>query len=103
MSLWLVRPGVGVFLWSLFMQSLFLCSTFSFVLFTCFSPFCFGLVFFSKKGSFGLDLSFEFFVFYLIVVKLESGLQKNNLSSFNLVLIWFYYRGFFFLSHSSSL
>ena len=66
---------------------------------TCFSLFCFGCVLFSKIESFGLVLSFDFFTFYSVVVRLESGLQKNSLSSF----IWFGYRGLFFLSHAISL
>ena len=93
----------GVFFNGVFVQSLFLCSTFCFIFITCFSLFCFRCVLFSKKKSFGMVLSFEFFVCYLIVVKLVSGFQKNSLSSFNLVLTWFGNRGFFFLSHAISL
>ena len=62
--------------------------------------FCFSCFFFPKFESFGLGLSSSFFVFCSIVLGLESGLQKNKVSSFNLVLIWFGYRGFFFLIHN---
>ena len=68
-----------------------------------FFSFSFWLCLLLKIESFGVGLIFDFFVFYLIVVKLESGLQTNNLRSFNLVLIWFGYPGFFFLSHAISL
>ena len=67
------------------MQSLFLCSTFLFVLITYFFSFCFDCVLFSKIVSFGLVLSFDFFVFYLILVRLESGLKRI----IHLALIWF--------------
>ena len=70
------------------MQSLFLSSTFCLVSLTVFSPFCFGCVFFSRIEYFGLVLSFDIFVFYSFVVRLQSGLQKHNLSIFNLVLVW---------------
>ena len=45
------------------------------------------LSFFSKIEYLGLILSFDLFVFSSIVVRFESGLQKNILSSFNLVLV----------------
>ena len=62
---------------------------FFFSFFNLFSPFCFGCVLFSKIKSFDLGLSFDFFVFYFFfVVKVESGLQKINLLSFELLLIW---------------
>ena len=93
----------GVYFYGLFVQSLFLCSIFCFIFLTCFSLFWFGCVLFSKIRSFGLSLFFHYFVFYLIVIKLEKGFQNDNLSSFNLVLIWFVKRGFFFLSHAISL
>ena len=101
-SLWLVRPGVGHNFESLCAESLFVFN-FLFCFYHLFFSFCSGCVLFSQIESFGLVLSFEFFVFYSIVVRLESGLQKNNLSSFNLVLIWFGDRGFFFLGHAISL
>ena len=82
--------------------SLFICSTFCFELIICFSLFCFGCVLFSKTESFRLGLCFDFFVFYFIL-KLESGFQKKNVSSFNLVSIRFGYRGVFFLGHAISL
>ena len=90
-SLWL-----AIFLWSLCAESLYLFNLF--LRFSCFSLYCFGCVLFSKIKYFALGFSFEFFVFYFVLVKLENGFQKNNLSSFNLVLIWFWYRGVFFLS-----
>ena len=68
-----------------------------------FFSFLFWLRPFLKKEYFALGLSFDFFVFYLVAVRLESDFQKNNLSSFNLVLIWFGYRGFFLISHAISL
>ena len=40
---------------------------------TCFSLFCFGCVLFSKIASFVLGVSFDFFVFYFVLIKLESG------------------------------
>ena len=48
----------------------------------------------------GLGLSFDIFVFYLFVFRLESSLQKIKLSTFKLVLIRFGYRGFSFLSNA---
>ena len=93
----------GLYFCGLFVQSLFICSTFCFIFNTCFSLFCFGCVFFSKMESFGLGLSFDIFVFNLVSVKFKNGFQKNILSSFNLVLIWFGYRGIFFLSPAISL
>ena len=91
------------------MYIVFLCRVFLFVqtfvscLLLVFRFFVLDVSFFSKIEYLGSGLSFDFFVFYLVVVKLESGFQKNNLSSFNLVLIWFGYRGIFFLSHAISL
>ena len=41
-----------------------------------------------------------FIVFCSFMFRLESSLQKNNLSSSKLVFIRFGYRGFFFLSHA---
>ena len=47
---------------------------------TCFFIFfIFGYVLFSKTESFSLVWSFDFFVFHSFVVRLESGLEKNNL------------------------
>ena len=54
----------------------------------------------SKFKLFVLGLSFDFFVLCCFVFRLESSLQKNNLSSSKLVLIQFGYRGFSFLSHA---
>ena len=68
-----------------------------------FFSFRFGCAFFSKLESFGLVLFLDFFVFFFIVGKTESCLQKNNLSSFNQVKIWFGYRGILFFSHTISL
>ena len=69
------------------MQSLFLCSILCFVFITCFFSF-FVFVLFLKNRIFRFDiLSFDLFVFSSIVVRFESGLQKNILSSFNLVLV----------------
>ena len=103
-----VFPLVGgarsrLYFYSLFVQSLFICSTFCYIFITCFSLFCFGCVLFSKIESFGLGLSYVFFYFCFVLIKLERGFQKNNLSSFNLVLIWLGYRGISFLSHATSL
>ena len=56
----------------------------------------------SKFKSFVLDLSFDFFVFCSFVFRLESSLQKKNLSSSKLVLIRFEYRVFSFVSHAVS-
>ena len=62
--------------------------TFSFRVFLCFV----------------LGLSFDFFVFYLVLKKLDGGFQKKILKSgFNLGLIRFGYRGTFFLNHDISL
>ena len=102
-SLWWVRPGVGLIFYGLFVQSPFLCSFFYSFFMICFLLICFGCVLFSKTESFCLSSSFDFFVFYLFVLRLESDLQKNYLYSFKLVLIWFGYRGFSFLSHAIKL
>ena len=68
-SLWLVRPGLGyIFMVSLCRVSLFVRFFFNFI--TCFSLLCFGFLF-SEIESFGLGLSFDFFVFYLVLAKLE--------------------------------
>ena len=61
---------------------------------------CLSYVFFSKIKLFILGLSFEFLMFCPFVFRLKSSLQKNNLSSYKLVLIQFGYRGFSFLSHA---
>ena len=76
-----------------------MCSTFYSFLLIVFS-FLFLVVLVSKIESFGLGLSIDFFVFHSFVVRLESGFQKNSLSNFKMVLIWFGYRGFSFLSHA---
>ena len=75
------------------------CVTFSFLVFLLF----FGCVLFSKIESFVLGLSFDFLLFYLVLMKLECGFQKDTLFSFNLGLIRFGYRGTFFLSHAINL
>ena len=75
---------MGIILKSLCAGSLFVFNLL-FRFLTVFSLFCFDCVLFSKFESFDLVLTFDFFVFYSIVVRLESDLQKNNLSSFNLV------------------
>ena len=71
------------------------------MLFFIFSVFfCFlSYFFFSKIKLFVLGLSFDFLLFCSFVFRLKSNLQKNNLSSSNLVLIQFGYRGFSFLGH----
>ena len=84
---------------SLFLGGSCLCSTFCAVLITGFYLFCLGCALFSKIKSFVLGLSFDFLVFCDFVFRLESIFQKNNLSSYNLVLFQFGYRGFF-LSHA---
>ena len=48
-------------------------------------------------------LSCHSLVFCSFVFRLESSLQKNNLSSSELVLTQFGYRGFLFLSHAVEL
>ena len=75
---------MGIILKSLCAGSLFVFNLL-FRFLTVFSLFCFDCFLFSKFESFDLVLTFDFFVFYSIVVRLESDLQKNNLSSFNLV------------------
>ena len=65
-----------------------------------FSFFALVVSFPSKLKLFVLGLSFDFFVFCSFVFRLESSLQKNNLSSSKLVLIRFGNRGFSFLSHA---
>ena len=69
----MVGEARGIFLWSLCAETIFV---FYFVFITCFSLFCFDCVLFSKMESFGLGLSFNFFVFYWILVKLESDFVK---------------------------
>ena len=61
---------------------------------------CLGCALFSKIKSFVLGLSFDFLVFCDFVFRLESSLQKNNLTSSKLLLIQFGYRGFSFLGHA---
>ena len=58
-----------MFLWSLCAESLFVLNLLFHFLNLFFSFFCFDCVLFSKIESFGLGLTFEFFVFHLIVVK----------------------------------
>ena len=76
------------------MQSLFIRSTFCYILITCFSLFCFDCVIFSKIESFVLGSCFDFFCVLFEFNKFESGFQKINLFSFNLGLMRFGYRGF---------
>ena len=92
----------GIISCSLFCRVLFMLNLLC-LFYYWFFPFFFGCVLFSKIKLFGLGLSFDFFVFYLFVVRLESSLQKNKLSSFKLVFIRFGYRGFYFLSHAVGL
>ena len=102
MSLWLMRPGVGyIFMVSLCRVSF--CVQLLFPFYYLFFSFLFWLCPFLNNRIFWFRFVFRFLVFYLILVKPESCLQKNHLSSFNLVLTWFGYRGFFFLSHDISL
>ena len=63
-----------IFMVSFCRVSLFVQPFVSFLLLV-FLFFCFGCVLFSKIESFGLGLSFDFFVFYFVLVKLESGFQ----------------------------
>ena len=57
-------------------------------------------VFFSKIKLFVLGSSFDFLVFCSFVIRLESSLRKNNLSSSKLVLVQFGYRGYSFIGHA---
>ena len=82
-----------------FLESPFCVQVFVPFLFLVFFLFCLGCVLFFKIKLFVLELSHDFFVFCSFVFRLESSLQKNNLSSFKLVLIRFGYCGFSFLSH----
>ena len=88
----LVRPEWVTISPSLWTESPFVFNLL-FQLFRCFSLICFGFVFFSKVDHY---VFFYFIVFLLVSVKLESWLQRKNLSSFNLGLIWFGYCGAFF-------
>ena len=67
-----------------------------------FSFFVLVVSFSSKTKSFVLGLSSDFSVFCSLVFRLESSLQKKNLSSSKLVLIQFGYRGVSFFSHAVS-
>ena len=49
-----------------------------FLFYYLFFPFLFWFCPFLKDKIFGLGLSFDFFVFFLFVLLLESGIQKNN-------------------------
>ena len=60
----------------------------------------FSFVFFSKTKLFDLGLSFDFLVLCSFVFRLQSSLQKKNLSSSKLVLFQFGHRYFSFLSHA---
>ena len=80
-----------------------MCSTFDSFCITCFLLFVLVVSFSQKSNRLVWICLSTFFVLYSFVVRHESSLQKNNLSSFKLVLIWFGYRGFSFLSHAISL
>ena len=82
----LLRPGVGYYFEVSLCRISFCVQPFCLVFFTCFFSFSSGCVFFSKTESFVLVLSFDFFVFYSIVVRLENGLQNVIYP----VLIWFW-------------
>ena len=73
--------------------------TFSFRVFLFF----FWLCPFLKNRIICFRFVFRFLLFYSVLMKLECGFQKDTLSSFNLGLIRFGYRGTFFLSHAISL
>ena len=88
-SLWLVRPGLGYIFMVSFAESLYLFNLLFYFYYLFFS-FLFLLCPFLKIESLGLGLFFDFFVFYLVLVKLESGFQMNNLSSVILILIFFW-------------
>ena len=77
-----------------------MCLTFCAFFNTGFFFFVLVVSFSLKIKSFVLGLSFDFFVFCSFVFRLESSLQKNNLSSSKLVLIRFGDRGFSFLRHA---
>ena len=85
--------------WSLCAESLDMFNFF-YHFYYVFSLLCFGCVLFSKLELFVLGLSFDFFVFSHFQKKIEGGFRKKILSSFNLDLIRFGYRGTFFLSHA---
>ena len=61
-----------------------------------FSFFTVSIAPYSQNNLLCLGFSFDLFVFLFVSIKLESGFQKNNLSSSNLGLIRFWYRGTFF-------
>ena len=61
-----------------------MCSLFCSVLLAVFS-FWFLVVSVFQKYFFILGFSSDIFVFHLVSIKLESGFQKNKLSSFNLI------------------
>ena len=65
-----------------------------------FSSFLFWLCPFLKNQIVCFGFVLRHFLLYSFVLRLESCLQKNNLSSFKLALIWFGYSGFSFLSHA---
>ena len=88
------------FMFSFFWEVLFVFNLSCLFYYWIFSFFCLGCALFSKIKSFVLGLSFDFLVFCAFVFRLESILQKNNLSSSKLLLIQFGYRGFSFLSHA---
>ena len=52
-----------------------------------FSLLFFSGVLLSKTDFYVLCCSFDIFVFQVFLINFESGLQKNNLSSFNLVCV----------------
>ena len=76
---------MGYYLWILCAESLYMFKLllhFYYVLFT----FCFDCVLFSKIESFVLGLSFDFFVFYLVLKNLKVAFKRIFYS----VLIWVY-------------
>ena len=85
---------------SLFLEAPVCVQPFVFFLLLVFSFFVLVVSFSQKLKSFVLGLFFDFFVFCSFVFRLESSLQKNNLSSSKLMLTRFGYRGFSFLSHA---
>ena len=63
------------------------CVQFTVPLYQVFSLFVFGCVLLSKTNCRNLCFTFKFLVFRLVLIKLENGFQKINLSSFSLGLI----------------
>ena len=84
---------MGYILWFLCAESLY---SFNLLLHfdNVFFSFLFWLCHFFKNRIFFWVCLSIFFVFYLNLIKLESGFQKIYLFSFNLGLMRFGYRGF---------